>query len=111
EIGERAEDRIDIAVICNVIAEIGHGRGIEGRDPDGRKAEIGEVVEPCGDAGEIADAVTIRVLERARIDLIDEAGLPPAHRTESTPGSSLCRPIQARLSVWVSRPGPRPCRR
>src|SRR3546814_16220114 len=32
EIRERAEDRVDIAVIGDVITEIGHRRGIERRD-------------------------------------------------------------------------------
>ena len=77
EVGERAEDRIDVAVVGDVVAEVGHGRGVEGRDPDGVDAEGGEVVEAGEDAGEVADAVAVRVLKGARIDLIDDAVLPP----------------------------------
>ena len=50
EVGERAEDRIDAAVIGDVVAEIGHRRRIDRREPDGVDAEPGEVVEPLADA-------------------------------------------------------------
>src|SRR6267154_2477516 len=36
------------------------------------------MIEPRHDAFEVADAVPVRVLERTRIDLIDNAALPPA---------------------------------
>ena len=39
EIGERAEQRIDVAVVGDVVAEIGHRRGIDRRDPDRVDAE------------------------------------------------------------------------
>src|SRR4051812_35592492 len=35
------------------------------------------MVEAPPDALEVADAVAVRVLERARIDLVDDAALPP----------------------------------
>ena len=35
------------------------------------------MVEPRRDAGQIAYAVTVRVLEAARVDLVHDAGLPP----------------------------------
>jgi len=68
EIPERAEGRIDVAVIGYVVAEVLHRRPIERRDPDrvdaerGRRAVV-QVVETAGDAGEIADAVTVRILK------------------------------------------------
>jgi hypothetical protein len=77
EVGERAEERIDIRVVGDVVAEVGHGRGVEGRDPEGVDAEGDEVVQARGDAGEVADAVTVRILKAARVDLVDDAGLPP----------------------------------
>jgi hypothetical protein len=33
------------------------------------------VVEACLDAAQVADAITVGVLERARIDLVDDAVL------------------------------------
>ena len=77
EIGQRAEDRIDIAVIGDVIAEIGHRRGEKGRQPDRIDAERGDIIEPGGDAGQIANPVAVRIGEAARIDLIDRRAAPP----------------------------------
>ena len=71
---------IDVAVVGDVVAEIGHRRGIDRRDPDRIDAEPDEIIEPRQDAGQIADAVAVRVLKGARIDLIDDAALPPDRR-------------------------------
>jgi hypothetical protein len=35
------------------------------------------MVQPALDAGEIADAVAVRILERTRVDLVDDAAFPP----------------------------------
>ena len=80
EIGEGAEARIDPAIVGHIVAEILHRRGEEGRDPDAVDAQIGDVVEPLGDAGKIADPVTIGVAEGARVDLVDDRPAPPCER-------------------------------
>ena len=47
----------------------------------GRRRRAGEVVEPRADAGQVADAVAVGVLERARVDLVDRPAAEPAdHR-------------------------------
>jgi hypothetical protein len=40
EIGERSEHRIDAAIIGDVVAEVAHRRGEEGRQPDRVDAEL-----------------------------------------------------------------------
>ena len=60
EIGERAEDRIDVAIIGDVIAEILHRRGEEGRQPDRVDAEAGDIIEMRGDPRQVADPVAVR---------------------------------------------------
>ena len=77
EVGEGAEPRIDGAVVGDVVAEVGHRRGIDRRDPERVHAEPLEVGEALRDAGQVADAVAVRVQERARVDLVDHASLPP----------------------------------
>ena len=77
EVGKRAEDRVDVAIIGHVIAEIGHRRPEEGRQPDRLDAQARDMVEVRGDAGQVADAVAIRIGEAARIDLIDGGAVPP----------------------------------
>ena len=95
EIGERAEDRVDVGVIGNVVAEVGHRRRIDRRQPDGIDAEPLQVVEPRKNSRQVANAVAVRVLERARIDLIDDSLLPPfmllTHGTPPcAPGLTTC---------------------
>ncbi len=77
EILERAEEGIDAAVVGDVVAEVRHRRRLERREPERVDAEPREMVEALPDALEIADPVAVRVLVRARIDLIDDAVLPP----------------------------------
>src|SRR5690606_40712640 len=64
----------------------------EGREPDGVDAEIGDVVEPLGDADEIADAVAVMVLKRAGIDLVDDGARSEEHTSELQSRENLvCR--------------------
>ena len=77
EVVERSEQRVDIGVVGDVVAEVGHRRWVERRDPDGVHAQPREVVEAAGDAGEVSGAIAIGVGEAPWIDLVDDAGLPP----------------------------------
>ena len=77
EVGEGAEEWIDVAEDGDVVAEVGHGRGVEGGNPDGVDAERDEVVEAGDDTGEVAYAVAVCVLKAARVDLVNDTGLPP----------------------------------
>ena len=77
KVGQRAVLGIDVLVIRDVVAEVHLRRGIAGRQPDGVHAELFQVVQPRGDAVQIADAVAVRVLKAARIDLVDDGVLPP----------------------------------
>ena len=77
EVGERPEQRIDVAVVGDVVAVVLHRRAEEGREPERVDAEPDEVVEAPADALEIADAVAVRVAEAARIDLVEDGRLPP----------------------------------
>ena len=77
EVGERAEERIDVAVVRDVVAVVLHRRAEERGDPDRVDAEPDQVIEVPTDALEVADAVAARVAEAARIDLVDDGGLPP----------------------------------
>src|SRR5438477_5303726 len=82
EVGESPEGVIDVAVIRYVVTEVGHGRAIERREPDRIDAErswraVVQMIEARRDAGQIPDAVPVRVLERAGIDLVEDAFAPP----------------------------------
>ena len=43
---EVAEDRIDVGVVADVVAEIGHRRAVDRRQPDGVDTQLRDVVEP-----------------------------------------------------------------
>ncbi len=77
EVAHVAELRVDIAVVGNVIAVVAPGAGIEGQQPQGGDAEVAQIVEPLGQAGEVADAVMVRVLERLDVQLVDDGVLEP----------------------------------
>ena len=80
EAGERlhvAEERVDAAVVGDVVAAVLHRGRVEGADPERVDAERLEVAEAPGDAVEVAGAVAVGVLEGARVDLVEDAGLPP----------------------------------
>ena len=77
EVAQRAEDRVDIAVVGDVVAGILLRGALERAQPHRIDAELDEVVEVRGDAGQIADAVAGAVGERAGVDLVDDGGAPP----------------------------------
>jgi len=77
EVAERPEQRRDGAIVGDVVAEVGHRRRVDRRDPYRVRPKRRQVLETPRDAREIADAVAVPVKERSRINLIDHASLPP----------------------------------
>src|SRR5260370_3283043 len=77
EIRERAVERIDGGVIRNVIAEIHQGRRVHRADPDRVDGQVAKIIQLRGNSVDVANAVTIRILEAARIDLVNDSVLPP----------------------------------
>ena len=73
------EQRIDRPVVADVIAEVESGRRVDRRQPEGVDAETGpaQVVEVVDDTRQVADAVAVAVGKAARVDLVDDATLPP----------------------------------
>src|SRR5579859_6713948 len=82
EIFPGAEDGVDVAVVADVVAAIRHGRPIDRSDPNGVRAEPNEVVQPAANAFKVTDPVAIGILERAWIELVDDAALPPGRSGE-----------------------------
>ncbi len=98
EILQRAEHRVDRAVIGDVVAEIAHRREEERRKPDGVDTERGDVVELRRHAGEVADAVAVAVAEAARIDLIDDGARPPFAVRHALRSGPSCFPRAAGIA-------------
>ena len=98
EVPERSEDRIDVTVVGDVVAEVGHGGPVEGRQPHRLDAErsrrsVVQMIQMLDESGQIADPVAAGIRERPRIDLIDRSSLPPVHRATvaSGPDRALAR--------------------
>ena len=77
EIPHRAEVGIDAAIVGDVVAVVAAGARIERQQPQRGDAEVLQIVEPFGQAGEIADAVVVAVGERLDVQLIDDRVLVP----------------------------------
>ncbi len=76
-VGQRPEQRVDVAVVGHVVAAVGH-RGAEPRvDPDGVDTEVAQVGQPCVDPGDVADPVAVTVGETADVELVDDGVAPP----------------------------------
>ena len=74
---DRAEGRVDHAVVGDVVAAVGERGGVPRGEPDGVHAERRQVGQPRPDAGEVAGAVAVPVGEAARVDLVDHGVAPP----------------------------------
>ena len=77
EVTEVAVDRIDLVVIGDVVAVILERRWIEREQPERRDAEVLEVIELLGETGKVANAVSIAVIKRTHMELVDDAVLVP----------------------------------
>ena len=72
-----AEQRVDVAVVGDVVAGVGLGGAVERREPHRVDAQGLEVGEPRGHTREVADAVAVGVGPGARVDLVDHGASPP----------------------------------
>src|SRR5258705_12317617 len=61
EIRQRSKQRVDVGVVCYIVSEIRHGRGEDGRDPEGIHSECDEIGQSLKDAAQIANAGAARI--------------------------------------------------
>ena len=84
QILHRAVARVNGTVVGHIIAVVALGRGEERRQPEIVNAQVGEVVQFRGDALQIAEAVTIRIHEGFRVNLVDNFIFKIIHGTHLT---------------------------
>src|SRR5439155_23878806 len=77
EVIERAKCGIDLLVVGDVIAIVAARARIERQKPKRGDAELLKVIEPRGEAGEIADAVVIAIGESLDVKLVEDRLLVP----------------------------------
>ena len=81
EVVERAQARVDIAVVGDVVAAVGEFGGIEGAQPYGVHTQRGEVGQALRDALQVTEPVAVGVGEAARVHLVDDGLAPPVRVT------------------------------
>src|SRR5262245_30349843 len=89
EILQRAENRIDIEVIGNVVAVVSQRRGIEWQQPDRGDAEFLQIIQLLHEAAKVAHAVAIAVAKGLNMQLVDNGVLVPK-RIDRCIGFPLC---------------------
>ena len=81
EVVERAVRRVHVLVVGDVVAVVAQRRRVERQQPDGVDAERLDVVEPLGQAAEVADAVAVGVGVGLDVQLVDDrVAVPVAGR-------------------------------
>ncbi len=65
-----AVGRIDAVIVSNVVAVVAQRRGVERQQPDGRHAEVFEVVQLFHDALEITDAIAVAVAKGLDVEFV-----------------------------------------
>jgi hypothetical protein len=98
-VGQGAEQRIHVEVVGDVVPVVAHRRAEDRGQPHGVHAQPGEVVEPLDDARQVADPITVRILERPRVDLVDDTRLPPGCGVAGRVGRELA---QLPVPYWTT---------
>jgi predicted LPLAT superfamily acyltransferase len=76
-IGEGAVVRVHGFVRGDVVTIVAPWRGVERQQPEGIDPKLGDVVELGDQAGEITDAVVVRIEEGLDVHLVDDRVLVP----------------------------------
>jgi hypothetical protein len=94
DVAQAAQPWVDVVVVGHVVAVVAPRRGEERKQPHRRHSKAGQVVDAAGQAGEVADAVPVGVLERLDIDAVDNRVLVPevTRRFAAHPGPSSLFP-------------------
>ena len=79
-ISKGSEDRVDVAVVSNVVAGVLLGSGLEGREPDRVNAKVCDRRKAVNDARKVTNSIPISIRERTRIDLVNDGVTPPVGR-------------------------------
>ncbi len=89
EIIERAEIRIYVKIIGNVVAVVAHRRRIKRQQPDRRDAKFLQIIQLLHEPAKVAHAVAITVAKCFNVQLVDDGVLEPK-RIDGCIGIPLC---------------------
>jgi hypothetical protein len=77
EVGNRAEYRVDIGRVRNVVPAVCARRRVERAEPQGVDSELLQIVQPIPKPDQVAEAIAVPVGEALRVDLIEHRAPPP----------------------------------
>ena len=80
EVVHGAEYRVDVSVAGNIVAEVRHGGLVDWGQPEGLNTNLHQMIQSVCDSSQVTGPVIIRVLEGARVDLVDDRTLPPLYK-------------------------------
>ena len=89
QVGVRPVAGSHLVVVRYVVAGILEGRDEAGVDPYGIHAELAQIVELPNDAGDVTDAIAVRIVEALRVDLIEDGVFQPFRSRCGSHGSAL----------------------
>jgi hypothetical protein len=68
---------VDVEIVRDVISVVSQGGRIEGQKPDGRDTQILKIIELLRHPTEVADTVSVVILEGLHVEFIDDGILVP----------------------------------
>src|SRR5581483_8789551 len=77
QILECAKNGIDITIVANVVAKVGHRRGVDGGEPENVNPKPAQIVESADNTRQIANPVPVAIHKTSWIYLVDYTRLPP----------------------------------
>jgi len=77
EIVDIAISGIDMIVVGNIISVVFERRGVEGQQPDGRYAQIFEIIEFFKQTLEITNSITIAITKGFNVQFVNDRVFVP----------------------------------
>ncbi len=105
--GEVAEERVDVTVVGDVVAMVGHWGWVEGSEPDPVHPQVAQIVQAGAHPGQVTNTITVRIGKTADVHLIEDSVSPPlvTKRYLDAGFHTGMKPYQG--SEWNTRPVPR----
>ena len=95
---ERAEVRIDVVIIGDVVAVIAQRRWIERQKPDRGNTEFLQIIELLDQPAKIADTVTVTVMKSLNMQFVDDRVFEPKRV-----GDRFTRRLRHAANCWRTK--------
>ena len=105
EVAECAQPGVHVVIVGDLVAAVAARGGMDRVQPQAVDAEPGQVVQPAGQPGEVTGAIAVGVLERFRVQAVDDRILVPAlsHADQYSPQLTAANAFRG---IFTRLPGP-----